>query len=90
MSELSTADGRNICSLQGLRISHASSAEGASFTAFLSRAAALKLSADIPPAPILDSDDGTRYRATIHAVTVDKNSPGSALASIRGTVLQLI
>jgi hypothetical protein len=89
MSELSTPDGRSLCSLQGLRISHATSAEGASFTAFLSHAAALKLSAGIPPTSILDSDDGTRYRATIHAVTVDKSSAGSALASIRGTVLPL-
>jgi len=90
MSELSTAEGQSICALHGLRISHASSAEGASFTAFLSHAAALQLSAQFPRAPLLDSDDGTRYRATIHAVTVDQHSNNSALASIRGTVLQLL
>ncbi len=90
MSELSTADGKNICSLQGLRISRAMSPEGASFTAFISHEAALKLSAKMPPSSILDSDDGTRYRATIHAVTANKDSRSSALASIRGTVLQRI
>ena len=90
MSELSTADGKSICSLQGLRISRASNPQGASFTAFLSHDAALKLSAKLPPASILDSDDGTRYRATIHAVTVNKDSPSTALASIRGTAFQLI
>ena len=90
MSELSTADGRNICSLRGLRIARASSAGGASFTAFVSGAAALKLGAELSAASILDSDDGTRYHATIHAVTLDKSSPESALASIRGTVVQFI
>jgi len=90
MSELRAADGKSICALHGLRISHASRAEGASFTAFLSHDAALQLSVEFPRAPMLDSDDGTRYRATIHAVTIDQHSNNSALASIRGTVLQLL
>jgi hypothetical protein len=86
MSHLSTADGKSICALQGLRISRAVSTDGASFTAFLSREAAVQLSILTPPVSILDSDDGTRYRAKIQGVTVQSSSPGTGLASIRGTV----
>ena len=86
MSHLSTADGKSICALQGLRISRAVSTDGASFTAFLSRDAALELSTKTPTSSILDSDDGTRYRAQIQGVTVQPGTPGTGLASIRGTV----
>lgn len=90
MSQLSTADGKSICALQGVRISRAVGAQGASFTAFLSHDAAVKLSAELPPVSILDADDGTRYRAKIQGVTVHTGSASSALASIRGTVMHLV
>jgi hypothetical protein len=88
MSHLSTADGKSICELQGLRIARAVGTDGASFTAFLSHDAAVALSTRTTSLSILDSDDGTRYRATVQGVTVAKSSPGpsKALASIRGTV----
>jgi hypothetical protein len=86
MSHLSTADGKSICELHGLRVSRAVSSDGASFTAFLSHAAAVALSDRTSSSSILDSDDGTRYRATIQGVTVQKSSVGNGLASIRGTV----
>jgi hypothetical protein len=86
MSHLSTADGKSICELQGLRVSRSVGRDGASFTAFLSQAAAVALSDRTSAISILDSDDGTRYRATIQGVTVHKSSPGTGLASIRGTV----
>ena len=90
MSHLSSADGKSICALQGLRVSRAIGTDGASFTAFLSREAAVQLSIQTPPVSILDSDDGTRYRAKIQGVTVGQNAPGSGLASIRGTVRQFV
>ena len=90
MSHLSTADGKSICELQGLRVSHAVGTDGASFTAFLSHDAAVGLSACISSASILDSDDGTRYRATIQGVTVQKDSLGKGLASVRGTVRHFV
>ena len=90
MSHLSTADGKSICVLQGLRISRAVNSDGASFTAFLSREAAVQLSSQALPTSILDSDDGTRYRAKINGVTVQSNAPGTGLASIRGTVRHYI
>ena len=52
----------------------------------LSHAAAVALSTRTSSSSILDSDDGTRYRATIQGVTVEKGSPGNGLASVRGTV----
>ena len=90
MSHLSNADGQSICVLQGLRISRAIGVDGASFTAFLGREAAVKLSIQTPDVTIVDSDDGTRYRAKIHAVSVGQSAPGSGLASIRGMVRQFI
>ncbi|MEO7034614.1 MAG: hypothetical protein ABI548_11960 [Polyangiaceae bacterium] len=84
MSHLSSAEGKSICALQGLRVSRAVGVDGASFTAFLSREAAVQLSLQTPTLSILDSDDGTRYRAKIQGVTVGHASPGSGLASIRG------
>jgi len=86
MSHLLTADGTNVCTLSGLRISRAVSSDGASFTAFLSREAAVQLSTQSPPVSILDSDDGTRYRVTIQGMSVKPSAPGTGLASIRGTV----